>query len=131
DTNPDSLQGSLRLNKIDLVRGGQRIVTDSVLLVADRRQDIEHIQLHTEMADLDLNGHYLLTQVPTALEHTISQYYRLTGYKDTTFDSQDWTLRMHLRPSPLVLTFMPSLRGTDTVGGTLTYNSDRNDLQLG
>lgn len=131
DTNPDSLQGSLRLTGIDLLKGRQRLVTDSLVLLAAREADREHIQLHSEMADLDLDGHYLLTQIPTALEHTIGRYYTLQGFKDTAFVSQDWTLRMQLRTSPLVLSLMPSLRGTDSVGGTLTYNSDRNDLHLG
>jgi len=131
DTDPDSLQGSLRLTKMDLFQGRQHLVTDSLILLAAREADREHIQLHSEMADLDLDGHYLLTQVPTALEHTISQYYHLEGSRDTIFSPEDWTLRLQLRTSPLVLAVMPSLRGTDTVGGVITYNSDRDDLQLG
>jgi hypothetical protein len=83
------------------------------------------------MADLDLDGHYLLTQIPGALEHTIGKYYRLEGFRDTAFTPQDWTLRMQLRTSPIVLAYMPSIRGTDTLGGALTYNSDRDDLHLG
>jgi len=129
-TNPDSLQGSLRIIQMDLLQGRQHIVTDSVVLLAAREGDREHIQLHTEMADLDLDGHFLLTQLPTALEHTINHYYQLPGFKDTTFTAEDWTLRMQLRTSPLVLQFIPSLRGTDTAGGVLTYNSERNDLHL-
>jgi hypothetical protein len=130
-TNPDSLQGALKLTGVNLLQGHQRVVTDSISLLAAREDDREHIQLHSEMADFDLNGHYLLTQLPTALQHTISQYYRLDGFKDTTFVAQDWALRMQLRVSPLVLSFIPSLNGTDSIGGLLTYNSDRNDLRLG
>ncbi len=130
-TNPDSLQGSLKLTGVDLLQGHQRLTTDSLALTASRQDDIEDIQLHSEMADLDLKGRYLLTQIPTALQHTISHYYHLEGFTDTAFVSQDWALRMQLRASPLVLAYMPSLRGTDSVGGLLTYNSDRNDLQLG
>ncbi len=131
NTNPDSLQGALKLTGVNLLQGHQRVVTDSISLLAAREDDREHIQLHSEMADFDLNGHYLLTQLPTALQHTISQYYRLDGFKDTTFVAQDWALRMQLRVSPLVLSFIPSLNGTDSIGGLLTYNSDRNDLHLG
>ncbi|HEV2481801.1 MAG TPA: translocation/assembly module TamB domain-containing protein [Puia sp.] len=130
-TNPDSLQGALKLAGVNLLRGHQRLTTDSLQLTANRDGDIQDIQLHSEMADLDLRGHYLLTQLPTALQHTISRYYHLEGFKDTAFVSQDWTLRMQLRASPLALTLIPSLRGTDTVGGVLAYNSDRNDLHLG
>lgn len=131
DTNPDSLQGSLSITGIDLLRGTQRIATDSVALVATRQEDIEDIRLHAEMADIDWKGRYKLTETATALEHTISGYYKLAGFKDTVFTAQDWTMDLHLRTSPLVLGFLPSLRGTDTVGGRISFNSDRNDLQLG
>lgn len=130
-TNPDSLQGRLAMRGVGLVRGAQRLKTDSIVLLASNSGGAEHLQLHSEMADLDLNGHYLLTQVPAALEHTINSYYRLSGFKDTAFTAQDWTLRIQLRTSPLVLTLLPSLRGSDTVGGVMTYNSDRDNLQLG
>jgi hypothetical protein len=131
NTNPDSLQGRLAVSGIGLVQGSQRLKTDSIVLVATNTAGMEDIRLHTEMADLDLNGHYLLTQMPAALEHTISKYYKLNGFKDTAFTAEDWTLRMQLRTSPLVLQFLPSLSGSDTVGGVMTFNSDRDDLHLG
>jgi translocation and assembly module TamB len=130
NTNPDTLQGRLAVSGISLVEGSQRLKTDSIVLLAANTAGIEDIRLHTEMADLDLNGHYLLTQMATALEHTINRYYTLNGFKDTAFAAEDWTLRMQLRTSPLVLQFVPSLRGTDTLGGVMTFNSDRDDLQL-
>jgi TamB, inner membrane protein subunit of TAM complex/AsmA family len=131
NTNPDSLQGRLTVSGVSLAQGSQRLETDSIVLLAANTAGIEDIRLHTEMADLDLNGHYLLTQLPTALEHTISNYYKLNGFKDTGFAAEDWTLRLQLRTSPLVLQFMPSLRGTDTVGGVMTFNSEKGDLHLG
>jgi hypothetical protein len=156
DTNPDSLQGKLQLANLVVVQGLQRFATDSIILLASRKEEIEDIQVHSEMADLDWNGRYKITELPQALRHTISQYYRLdatgpasgdTAYaahtangpkstagamipRDTSFSAQDWTLQLHLRPSPLVLAFMPSLKGTDTVGAAITYNSGRNDLHL-
>ena len=131
NTNPDSLQGRLGLDSVRLVQGAQRFTTDSIVLLAANNNGVEDIRLHSEMADLDLNGRYLLTQIPTALEHTISRYYKLNGFVDNAVAAQDWTLRMQLRMSPLVLALVPSLRGTDTVGGVMTFNSDRNNLQLG
>ena len=131
NTDPDSLQGRLAVGGVGMVQGSRHFKTDSIVLLAANNAGAEHLQLHSEMADLDLNGHYLLTQVPTALEHTINQYYRLNGSRDTAFTAEDWTLRIQLRTSPLVLTFLPSLRGSDTVGGVMTYNSDRGNLQLG
>jgi len=131
DTNPDSLQGTLTINGLDLLQGTQRIATDSIALIATRQENIQRIQLHSEMADLDWKGQYKLTETATAIEHTINNYYHIAGFKDTAFTPQDWTMDIHLRTSPLVLHFMPSLNGTDTVGGRLSFNSDRNDLHLG
>ncbi|HEY4065038.1 MAG TPA: translocation/assembly module TamB domain-containing protein [Puia sp.] len=131
DTNPDSLQGSLKVAGLNLLQGHQRVTTDSIALIATRKADIEEIQLHSEMADLDWKGHYKLTETATALQHTINKYYKIPGFRDTAFTAQDWIMDLHFRTSPLVLAFMPSLRGTDTVGGHLVFNSDRNDFQLG
>jgi len=131
NTNPDTLQGRLGVTGIRLVSGSRRLNTDSVELLAANEAGLQDIRLHAEMADLDLRGHYLLTKVPAALEHTINRYYALNGLGDTTVAAQDWTLRMQLRPSPLVLSVMPSLRGSDTVGGLLVFHSERDDLQLG
>lgn len=130
-TNPDSLDGNLRITGLDLLQGTRRIATDSIALVATRREDIQEIRLHSEMADIDWKGRYKLTETATALEHTINRYFNIPNFKDTTFTAQDWTLDIHLRTSPLVLSFIPSLQGSDTLGGRLSFNSDRNDLHLG
>lgn len=130
DTNPDSLQGALKLYNLSLVKGTQLLKTDSILLQASRSEDVEDIQLHSEMADLDWKGHYKLTETAEALKQTINAYYHLDLGKDTTFTAQDWTMQLHLRVSPLVLALMPSLRGTDSIGMKMAFNSDQKDLNL-
>ncbi|HEY4107926.1 translocation/assembly module TamB domain-containing protein [Puia sp.] len=131
DTNPDSLQGDLTITGLDLLQGARHIATDSIALIATRQADIQDIQLHSEMADIDWKGRYKVTETATAVEHTIDHYFQLKGFKDTAFTAQDWTMDIHLRPSPLVLALLPTLRGTDTVGGRLSFNSEHNDLHLG
>jgi TamB, inner membrane protein subunit of TAM complex len=151
DTNPDSLQGTLKLTSLRLFRGGQRLATDSIILVAARNEDIEDIQLHSEMADLDWKGQYKLTETAQALEHTINSYFTTSAgdstraslasdsavagahtvaTRDSTFSPQNWVLQLHVRPSPLVLAYMPSLKGTDSLGALVSFNSGKNDLQL-
>ena len=143
DTNPDSLQGTFTATGLRLLRGRQWLTTDSIVLVAARQDDIEDIRLHTEMADLDWKGRYKLTETAQALQHTIDNYYRLGGEKgtaggrdsashgnDSAFTPQDWTMSLHLRPSPLVLAYMPSLKGTDSLGVLVSFNSAQNDLHL-
>lgn len=135
-TNPDSLQGRLTVSHIVVVNGGQRLATDSILLLADRKDGSEDIRVTSEMADMDWKGKYKLTELSQALRHTIGQYYHFAGVdtsgggRDTTFAAQDWAMQLHLRASPLVLAYMPDLKGTDSIGATLIFNSDRNELNL-
>jgi hypothetical protein len=132
DTHPDSLDGQLRLAGIEMVRGSQRLSTDSIIFLAQRNGNVEDIQLHSEMADLDWKGQYKLTETGRALGQTIKSYYRFgenTG-GDTLFTAQDWQLKLSLRPSRLLLAIMPSLRGSDTVGALVSFHSNQRDLQL-
>lgn len=129
-TNPDSLEGNLKLSKLVVVQGVQRLATDSMQLLAKRIEDKQSIQFHSEMVDLDWLGKYKLTEIPQALEQTINKYYRLNGFKDTAFTAQDWRMHLHVRVSPLVLTLMPSLKGTDSIDARLAFNSDHNDLRM-
>jgi len=130
DTNPDSLQGELKLYGVGLTYGMRHLSTDTVALVATRENDVQDILFRSEMADIDWKGRYRLTETGVALQHVINQYYRLNGFTDTAFAAQDWTMTMHLRTSPLVLAVMPSLKNTDSLGGVMVFNSDRNDLHL-
>src|SRR5258708_27072906 len=129
-TNPDSLEGQLKLANLVMVQGGKKLATDSILLLARRIDDKEDIQLHSEMADLDWNGEYKLTELPQALEQTLNKYYRINGFKDTTFTAQDWQMQIRFRASPLVLAYIPSLKGMDSMAAQIVFNSDRNDLRM-
>jgi len=130
DTNPDSLQGDLKLYGVGFTHGVQHLSTDTISLMASRENDVQDILFRSEMADIDWKGRYRLTETGVALQHVINQYYRINGFKDTAFTAQDWTMTMHLRASPLVLAMMPSLKNTDSLGGVMVFNSDRNDLHL-
>jgi len=127
-TNPDSLMGRLKMDSLLLVQGKQVLTTDSILLLADHKNGIQDIQLHTEMADVDWNGRYKISEVGKALKHTINNYYRINGYKDSAFTEQDWKMQLQFRVSPLVLIYMPSLKGTDTIGGIIHFQSRYDDL---
>jgi len=129
-TDPDSLEGQLKVSQLLLVMGPQRLHTDSITLLAQRKDGFQDIQLHSEMADLDWNGRYKLTETAQALQHTLNNYYRLNGFKDAAFTAQEWQLQVHFRPSPLVLAYMPSLKGTDSSWAALSFNSERDDLRL-
>jgi translocation and assembly module TamB len=134
-TDPDSLQGKLTIGGISLVSGMHQLATDSIVLLAQRISGAEDIRLSAEMADMDLNGHYKITEIAPALQATLDKYYRAgisarPNPSSGKFAPQDWQMRLHLRASPIVLALMPSLKGTDSIGAQIAFNSDRGDLQL-
>ncbi|MDR6341950.1 hypothetical protein HNQ91_005027 [Filimonas zeae] len=131
NTNPDSLAGKLAIFDLNVLQNTQRYRPDTVAVNARQEGGDQIIELRSEMADVTLQGQYKLTEVATAVQHTINRYYRLPGFKDTAFTAQNWTLDMHLRPStPLVLQMMPALRGTDSIAGNVAFNSTENKLNI-
>lgn len=129
-TNPDSLQGNLKIKDLVFVHDSSRIATDSIVLTAIHRNDSQYLSLQAEMAYIDLAGQYKLTELGTALQHTIHQYYGMPGFKDTAFTPQHWQAKMLLQTSPLVLQYMPQLKGTDSITGQIDYASDSNHLVM-
>ncbi len=152
-TDPDSLLGSLRMGQLRMISGTHNLATDSIVLVAERMQGQEDIRLSSEMADLDWKGQYKITEAPEALKETLDKYFR-TGPTATTiagtasdstaasgstparrsakgkFSPEQWQMNLRLRPSPLVLAYMPSLKGTDSITAQISFNSDRNALTV-
>jgi hypothetical protein len=129
-TDPDSLRGNLKIIGVSVFNGIQQLQTDSLLLSADRIGNVEDIRFHGEMADIDWKGTYKPTETVRALQQTINQYYRLNGFKDSSFTAQQWQMKGTLRPSPIVLSYMPSLKGSDSAGFLISFNSGQKDLHL-
>lgn len=154
-TNPDSLQGTLSLLHWAIDNNGRRLNADSIALVAAHPGDSQYIHLWSDMALLDLDGVYRLTDVPGALAQTIDHYYALTGtgavgapaatpgahpvarqhsgaphHTPAAPAPQSWKLHLLIKPSPLLLSFVPALKGTDTLGIQASFNSAQNDLRM-
>ncbi|WP_153796147.1 translocation/assembly module TamB domain-containing protein [Foetidibacter luteolus] len=129
--NPDSLNGTARLFNTKITMDTVTYRMDTVLLSAERNADTQTIALQSEVADMNWKGSYKLTEVATALQHTINRYYAIPGFKDTAFAPQDWKMNLLLKPaSELALQFAPDLKGSDTIRGIIGYNSAANDLRL-
>lgn len=123
-TNPDSLQGVLVMKDVIMLQDSMRYNTDSISLVAERNANIQALSLHTEFADVKMEGEYKLTETGTALQQVIKKYYAVRTFKDTAFTAQNWQLDLKIRTSPLLLQFQPGLKGTDTITGKINFNSN-------
>jgi hypothetical protein len=146
-TDPDSLVGRLRMGQLLVVAGGKRLATDSIVLVAQRSGEEEDLAFRSEMAEMDWKGQYKITQVPAALKQTLDKYFHTGLIASPAMDSamasqgsvrsgtgkfapEKWQMNLRLKVSPLVLAYMPTLKGTDSIGAKISFNSDLNDLQV-
>lgn len=129
-SNPDSLEGNLLIRKVNFTYLKNTISTDSIILIAKNEIDQHLLELNSRPVKMLLKGKYKLTELGTAIEHTINQYYEIPGFKDTAFYPQDWEANFKFKTSPIVLRFMPALEGTDSITALVKYNSTKNDLRL-
>ena len=129
-TDPDALQGRMAISDVGLTQKKLSVHTDSILLSAQRSDTGQVIQFHSEAADIDWTGKYKLTQVSESLKQFINKYYKISVPKTDSTQPEQWQMAVRFRPSPLVLSVMPSLKGTDSLAGNIQFNSTRKDLNL-
>lgn len=123
NTNPDSLQGILKMYDLFVTRNGLPLHTDTINLLATRTDSGQLIALNAEMANIKWYGKYKLSETGKAIMHTVNTYYKLPGFTDSNFTPQDWRMDMELKVSPLVLQFEPKLKGTDSIHAKLILAS--------
>lgn len=130
NTHPDSLVGEDFISQIRFSRGDHHFFTDTARVKAEMIDANNHLTFFSKPLIADINGQYRLTELTTALQHHFNQYYQLQNFKDSNFVSQDWKASFQFRTSPIVLQFLPELKGTDTVGASMQFVSDRNVLDF-
>jgi hypothetical protein len=131
-TDPDALDGTIDLSHIIIQENGKRHAhpdTIRIVAVADSGSN-RSLSVYSDVLGARLAGQYKLTEIGTALEHTISKYYHIPGFKDTTFTPQQWTLNLSARPTSLLYGFVPEMRGSDSIYAFVQYSSTTEDLQV-
>ncbi|HXB31321.1 MAG TPA: hypothetical protein VNW49_15950, partial [Puia sp.] len=129
-TDPDALQGKMSINDLRLTYGMHPLHTDSISLVALHSDTGQTISLRSEAADIDWRGRYKLTQVAESMKQFINTYYKIPVSNTDSTEPEQWKMDLELRPSPLVLAIMPSLKGSDSLKGNIRFNSLKKDLSL-
>ncbi len=131
-TNPDALEGSIRINDLIVSNKGQRYVAyDTIAIDAFAGADGSHtLDLKSEAITMNLNGQYKLTEIAPAIQGTINKYYQLPGYKPAPFSPQTWALNLVVHPSPMLYAFVPAMKGSDSITAAINFNSTANDLHL-
>ncbi|HEY4966378.1 MAG TPA: translocation/assembly module TamB domain-containing protein, partial [Puia sp.] len=129
-SNPDALQGKLKISDLGVTMGTHIMYTDSLTLFAMHTDTGQSILFRSEAADIDWTGKYKLTRVPASLRQFVNHYYKIQVPKADSTDEEQWQMNLRFRPSPLVLTLVPSLKGTDSLTGRMVFNSTDRKLNL-
>ena len=129
-SNPDALQGQLFLADLGITLRTHILHTDSISLLARHTDSGQTILIRTEAADIDWSGRYKLTQSPESFKQFINHFYKIPVSKPDNTEPQQWQMDFRLRPSPLVLTLMPSLRGSDSLSGRIVFDSRNRNFKL-
>jgi translocation and assembly module TamB len=116
NTNPDSLEGNLKVVQSILVYNENRLQVDSIQLNALQTDTGEVIQLYTPFMYANAWGHFELTQMNAILQREANKYFN-TGYSDTVVINEpyDFHLDIDVYKHKSIVDFLPDLRGLDSI----------------
>lgn len=132
---PDALNGYLHLNDFALSDTKEIIPVSDMKLEAVANDSINQIKLLSQIADVELNGKYRLTQIFGSVQQTINQYYQFQKPADTKEDNgidphQHFTLNARIKNDDLIQKFVPELTSFETVILTGTYDADTKKIEI-
>lgn len=129
---PDNLNGYLNLQDFAISDTKEVYPIQEIRLNAVSTADSTKIQFNSQIADLDLDGKYKLTQIFGALSQTINQYYQFQkpGKVQKIDAGQYFTLNATIKNDDLIRKFVPELKSFQTIKITGNYNADSQLVEL-
>ncbi len=130
--NPDNLNGYLNLQNFAISDTKEVYPVQEIKLNAVSTADSTLIKFNSQIADLELNGKYKLTQIFGALSQTINQYYQFQkpGKTKKIDAGQFFTLNATIKNDDLIRKFVPELKSFETIKITGNYNADSQIIEL-
>lgn len=127
-----NINGDAALNKIIVVKGGEKYTMDSISLVAVTDTGHSHFTLQSDLADADYSGTAKIQDLGKTLISYINGYFPLPGVKDSTIvntEGQSFKLNASVFPHPLISqVIFPGVK--DFSGATLKADFDNDKHQL-
>ncbi|WP_333854315.1 translocation/assembly module TamB domain-containing protein [Epilithonimonas sp.] len=129
---PDNLNGYLNLQDFAISDTKEIYPIQEIKLNAVSTADSTKIKFNSQIADVELNGKYKLTQIFGALSQTINQYYQFQkpGKVEKVDAGQYFTLDATIKNDDLIRKFVPDLKSFETINITGNYNADSQLIEL-
>ena len=129
---PDNLNGYLNLKNFAISDTKEVFPIQEVNLLAVSTKDSTQIKFNSQIADVELNGKYKLTQIFGALSQTVNQYYQFQkpGKAAKIDAGQFFTVNATIKNDDLIRKFVPELKSFETINITGNYNADSQKIEL-
>ncbi len=130
--NPDELNGYLSLQNFAISDTEEVFPVQDLTLNAVSTIDSTKISLKSQIADVELNGKYKITQIFGSLQQTLNQYYQFQPLGDSIIidPNQYFTLNAKIKNDDLIRKFVPELKSFETIQITGNYDADSQKIEL-
>lgn len=129
---PDNLNGYLNLQNFAFSDTKEVYPLQEVNLKASSSNDSTKIMFNSQIADVELNGKYKLTQIFGSLAQTINQYYQFQKPDKTQkIDAgQHFTFNAKIKNDDLIRKFVPDLKSFETINLVGNYDADSQKIEI-
>lgn len=126
---PDYLNGRIDVTSLQIVKEGQRINVDTILIDAKSTDTANSILLQSEILQAKLDGKYKLSQIGQAFINQLNKYYQFGEVKP--IESQQITFDVNIYNSKLLKDFLPDLQTftASRINGQLNTATDSLSLR--
>ena len=130
--NPDNLNGFLNLKNFALSDTKEVFPVQEMNLKAISNSTENQLILNSQIADIELNGKYKLTQIFGALANTINEYYQFQkpSAKAKVEPNQYFTFDAKIKNDDLIRKFVPQLTDFETITLQGDYNADSKKINI-
>ena len=130
NADPDMLNGTIGLNKIQIVQDKDPIILDSISIVAITTADTTSLQVKSQFIKADFKGKYKLSQLPIALQNTISHYYDTTKQPKKETSDQQLAFNIYIDNDPVIKQLIPALTGLEPINISGSYKSVNDSINI-
>ena len=130
NADPDMLNGTIGLNKIQILQDKEPIILDSISIVALTTADTTSIRIKSQFIKVDFTGKYKLTQLPIALQNTISRYYDTTKQPKKETADQQLAFNIYVDNDPVIKQLIPAITGLEPIDIKGSYASANDSITI-
>jgi TamB, inner membrane protein subunit of TAM complex len=131
DSNPDNLNGTVSLHHFMFANAEEEFALDSINITARTTTDTTAIRIKSQFLHANAIGKYKITELPVALNKTISKYYN-TGAADTTkaVGPQNVVFDIRIDNDPVIYKLLPQITRLEPITLKGKFDSQNDSLYV-